>query len=44
MFCCVHFGVEQFVKITSSNFNQVYLCRFVKLKIEGIVKVKFFFN
>ena len=44
MFCCVCLGVEQFVKISSLNFNQVNLSRFVKLKIKGIIEVKFFFN
>ena len=44
MFCCVCLGFEQFVKISSSNFNQVNLSRFVKLKIKGIIKVELFFN
>ena len=44
MFCRVCLGVEQLVKISSSNFNQVNLSRFVKLKIKGIIKVNFFFN
>ena len=44
MFCCVCLGVEQFVKISSSNFNQVNLSRCVKLKIKDITKVKLFFN
>ena len=29
---------------TSSNLYQVYLGGFVKLKIEGIVRIKFFLN
>ena len=44
MFYCVCPGVEQFVKFTSSNFNQVNLCGFVKLKIKGVAKVRFFFD